>query len=79
MFNEFKLNDKVTLRNKLVMAPMTTCASNDDLTVADDEADYYKVRAKDLGMVITGCTFSSLMVRVLKMNFMQVMINLFLH
>lgn len=57
MFNEFKLNDKVTLRNKLVMAPMTTCASNDDLTVADDEADYYKVRAKDLGMVITGCTF----------------------
>lgn len=23
MFNEFKLNDKVTLRNKLVMAPMT--------------------------------------------------------
>ena len=57
MFNEFKLNDKVTLKNKIVMAPMTTCAANEDLTVGDDEAAYYKERAKDLGMVITGCTF----------------------
>ena len=41
VFDELKLNEKVTLKNRLVMAPMTTCASNDDLTVADDEADYY--------------------------------------
>ncbi|TDX49052.1 NADH-dependent flavin oxidoreductase [Orenia marismortui] len=57
MFNEFKLNDKITLRNKVVMAPMTTWAANDDLTVADDEAAYYGERAKEVGMVITGCTF----------------------
>lgn len=69
MFSEFKLNDKVTLRNKLVMAPMTTCASNDDLTVADDEAAYYKERAKDLGMVITGCTAFKLNGQVFKNEF----------
>ncbi|MGL5575185.1 MAG: NADH-dependent flavin oxidoreductase [Sarcina sp.] len=57
MFKEFKLNDKVTLRNKFVMAPMTTWASNDDLTVANDEAEYYAARSKEVGMVITGCTF----------------------
>lgn len=57
MFKEFKLNDKVTLKNKFVMAPMTTWASNDDLTVADDEAAYYKARSKEVGMVVTGCTF----------------------
>ncbi|MGL4656496.1 MAG: NADH-dependent flavin oxidoreductase [Sarcina sp.] len=57
MFREFKLNDKVTLRNKFVMAPMTTWAGNSDLTVADDEAAYYGARSKEVGMVITGCTF----------------------
>jgi 2,4-dienoyl-CoA reductase-like NADH-dependent reductase (Old Yellow Enzyme family) len=57
MFNEFKLNDKVTLRNKLVMAPMTTWLSNDDLTVSDEEAEYYAARSKGVGMVITGTTF----------------------
>lgn len=57
MFKEFKLNDKVTLRNKFVMAPMTTWAANSDLTVADDEAAYYGARSKEVGMVVTGCTF----------------------
>lgn len=57
VFDELKLNEKVTLKNRLVMAPMTTCASNDDLTVADDEADYYAVRSTGVAMVITGCTF----------------------
>ncbi|MGL4990072.1 MAG: NADH-dependent flavin oxidoreductase [Sarcina sp.] len=57
MFKEFKLNNNVTLRNKFVMAPMTTWSSNDDLTVADDEAAYYKARSKEVGMVVTGCTF----------------------
>lgn len=57
MFNEFKLNDKVTLRNKVVVAPMTTWASNDDLTVSDAEVDFYNARSKEVGMVISGCTF----------------------
>jgi len=59
MFNEFKLNNKVTLRNKIVVAPMTTWSSEDDLTIAEDEAFYYAKRSKDAGMVITACTFFS--------------------
>lgn len=44
------------LRNRVVMAPMTTWASHDDGTVSDEEDAYYRRRAKDVGMVITGCT-----------------------
>jgi len=38
------------------MAPMTTWASNDDGTISDEEDAYYRCRAKDVGLVITGCT-----------------------
>jgi 2,4-dienoyl-CoA reductase-like NADH-dependent reductase (Old Yellow Enzyme family) len=38
------------------MAPMTTWASNDDGTVSDEEEAYYRRRAKEVGLVITGCT-----------------------
>jgi 2,4-dienoyl-CoA reductase-like NADH-dependent reductase (Old Yellow Enzyme family) len=44
------------LRNRVVMAPMTTWASNDDGTVSDEEDAYYRRRAKGVGLVITGCT-----------------------
>ena len=57
MLNKFKLNDKVELDNKVVMAPMTNYLSNDDLTVSDQEVDYYAARSKEVGMVITACTF----------------------
>lgn len=46
----------LTLRNRVVMAPMTTWAGNDDGTVSDEEEAYYRRRAKDVGLVITGCT-----------------------
>ncbi len=57
MLKEYRFTKNVTLRNRIVMAPMTTYSSNDDLTVADDEAAYYGARAKEVGMVITGTTF----------------------
>jgi 2,4-dienoyl-CoA reductase-like NADH-dependent reductase (Old Yellow Enzyme family) len=44
------------LRNRIVMAPMTTWASNDDGTVSDAEDAYYRLRVKGIGLVITGCT-----------------------
>lgn len=44
------------LRNRVVMAPMTTWASNDDGTVSDEEDAYYRRRVQDVGLVITGCT-----------------------
>jgi 2,4-dienoyl-CoA reductase-like NADH-dependent reductase (Old Yellow Enzyme family) len=46
----------LVLRNRVVMAPMTTWASNDDGTVSDEEDAYYRRRVKDVGLVITGCT-----------------------
>lgn len=57
IFNVFRLNEKVKLRNKIVLAPLTTWAANDNLTISDEEADYYTARSKEAGMVITGCTF----------------------
>jgi 2,4-dienoyl-CoA reductase-like NADH-dependent reductase (Old Yellow Enzyme family) len=44
------------LKNRIVMAPMTTWASNDDGTVSDEEDAYYRKRAGEVGLVITGCT-----------------------
>lgn len=35
---------------------MTTWASNDDGTVSDEEAAYYRRRVRGVGLVITGCT-----------------------
>jgi 2,4-dienoyl-CoA reductase-like NADH-dependent reductase (Old Yellow Enzyme family) len=46
----------LVLKNRVVMAPMTTWASNDDGTVSDQEEAYYRRRAQDVGLVITGCT-----------------------
>lgn len=57
MLKKFRLNDKITLKNKVVVAPMTTWSSNKNLMVSDEEALYYHERSKDTGMVITGCTF----------------------
>lgn len=51
------LNTKITLRNPIVMAPMTTFSANEDGTVSDAELSYYKKRAKEVGMVITATTY----------------------
>lgn len=56
LFEQIALAPNLVLRNRIAMAPMTTWASNDDGTVSDDEAAYYRRRAKDVGLVITGCT-----------------------
>lgn len=57
MFQEFKLKDDVILRNRIVVTPMTTWSANDDLTVSNEEVEYYAARSKGAGMVVTGCTF----------------------
>ncbi|MNB93084.1 NADH oxidase [compost metagenome] len=50
------LSNGMTLRNRVVMSPMTTWASNDDYTISDDEVKYYQKRVNGVGLVITGCT-----------------------
>lgn len=56
LFDPIALGRGVELRNRIVMAPMTTWAAHDDGTVSDEELAYYRLRVKDVGMVITGCT-----------------------
>jgi 2,4-dienoyl-CoA reductase-like NADH-dependent reductase (Old Yellow Enzyme family) len=56
IFEPMVLAPGLVLRNRIAMAPMTTWASNDDGTVSDEEVAYYRRRANEVGVVITGCT-----------------------
>ncbi|MEH7519077.1 NADH-dependent flavin oxidoreductase [Priestia megaterium] len=56
LFESFTFRSGITIKNRIVMAPMTTWSSNDDLTISDDEVKYYKQRVHGVGLVITGCT-----------------------
>lgn len=42
LFESFTLKNGIDLRNRVIMAPMTTWASNDDYTISDEEVNYYK-------------------------------------
>ena len=48
----FKLNDIVTLSNRIVMAPMTRSFADNDLVPTVEMAEYYERRA-DAGLIIT--------------------------
>lgn len=52
-FSEYTFKSGMTLRNKIVMAPMTLYSSNEDLTLSLEEEHYYQERSKEVGMVIT--------------------------
>ena len=41
LLEPFSLSHGVLLRNRIVMAPMTTWAGNDDGTVSSEEEAYY--------------------------------------
>ena len=56
LFEPFAFAKGVALRNRVVMAPMTTWAGNTDGTVSDEEIAYYRRRVNGVGLVITGCT-----------------------
>lgn len=56
LFESITLAPGLVLRNRITMAPMTTWSANDDGTVSDEEEEYYRLRVKDVGLVITGCT-----------------------
>lgn len=55
LFQPVHLNQQNILDNRFVMAPTTTWSSNDDLTVSDQEIDYYNAHAHGVSMLITGC------------------------
>ncbi|QWC00256.1 NADH-dependent flavin oxidoreductase [Mycoplasmatota bacterium] len=53
-YYEFK--NGVKLKNRFVVAPMTTYSGNKDLTLSDEEEMYYRKRGESFGMVITAAT-----------------------
>ncbi|WP_342405528.1 NADH-dependent flavin oxidoreductase [Brevibacillus sp. FSL K6-2834] len=57
LFEPFTFRSGITLKNRIVMAPLTNYSSNDDGTVSDAELRYYSRRATGVGMVITACIY----------------------
>ena len=47
----------IQLKNRIVMAPMTTWSGNSDGTITDDELRYYDKRSGGVGLVITACAY----------------------
>lgn len=52
LFQPYRLNDDIQLKNRIVMAPMTRNMAHDDLSPTQVMADYYARRA-DAGLIIT--------------------------
>lgn len=52
LFTPFKLNDTITLNNRILMAPLTRCMADDDLVPTDAMVSYYAKRA-DAGLIIS--------------------------
>ncbi|MCG7343824.1 NADH-dependent flavin oxidoreductase [Sporosarcina sp. ACRSL] len=57
LFEPFTLKNGVQLKNRIVMAPMTTFSANSDDTASDAELNYYAARSNGPGMVITACAY----------------------
>ncbi|WP_350431430.1 alkene reductase [Shewanella sp. H8] len=55
LFTPYKLNDTLTLSNKILMAPLTRCMADDDLVPTQKMVDYYARRA-DAGLIISEAT-----------------------
>lgn len=58
LFESNSLNNKIKLKNRFVLAPMTTWSGNDDGTLSDEEFDYYSFRSTGVAMVITATTYA---------------------
>ena len=52
LFSPYQLTDKITLSNRIVMAPMTRSMAKEDFTPTQEMAEYYGRRA-DAGLIIT--------------------------
>lgn len=55
---EFVFENGQKLKNKIVMAPMTTWSGDDEGYLSQDEIAYYRARSTGVGMVITATTYT---------------------
>lgn len=58
LFSSYHLTDSLTLKNRIVMAPMTRNMANDDFSPTDAMCDYY-TRRTDAGFIVTEGTIIS--------------------
>ncbi|WP_076410594.1 alkene reductase [Shewanella sp. UCD-KL12] len=52
LFQSYALNDTLTLKNRILMAPLTRCMADDELVPTQAMADYYGRRA-EAGLIIS--------------------------
>ncbi|MCV9877603.1 flavocytochrome c [Brenneria izbisi] len=57
LLKSFTLPNGVTLKNRVLMAPMTTCSGFFDGSVTKELIEYYEQRAGSIGTVIVECCF----------------------
>lgn len=57
LFESVALPNGITLKNRIVLAPMTHMSSNPDGTVSDAELEYYARRTGGAGMSVTAVTY----------------------
>ncbi|MEJ6476440.1 alkene reductase [Pseudoalteromonas piscicida] len=55
LFDDVKLNDTLSLKNRILMAPLTRCMADDNLVPTDDMVKYYARRA-EAGLIISEAT-----------------------
>src|SRR6478672_8799610 len=59
LFQDYTFKSGVHVRNRLMMAPMTTFSADENDYVSKEELDYYKERSKGIGTLITACAYVS--------------------
>lgn len=59
LFQDFTFKSGVHVRNRLMMAPMTTFSADENDYVSQEELAYYKERANGVGTIITACAYVS--------------------
>ncbi|MEB7421934.1 NADH-dependent flavin oxidoreductase [Staphylococcus arlettae] len=56
LFETVELPNKVQLKNKFVLAPLTHVTSHDDGTVSEDEINYMEQRSQDVGLSLSAAS-----------------------
>ncbi|MFD1066823.1 NADH-dependent flavin oxidoreductase [Oceanobacillus locisalsi] len=57
LFEKVTLPNKVELRNRFVLAPLTHVSSHEDGTISDVEIEYIEKRSKDVGLAISAASY----------------------
>jgi len=59
LFKKYTLNNKIVAPSLLSVAPMTLFGSNPDGTISEEEKEFLKIRATNVGLYILGATCTS--------------------